>query len=292
MGLEGMSRLPLMWLLLLLRRQGHVPHRGWWCIGRRIWGRHWRWTLEHFLMSIFMMDLKSRRISLRVHANTTLSSSITDRNWARRLVALERMWLTVLRDRWPIPAPLRFCRFNRFVKVRASAWLIRLSKVRTRSRMVEMLDARESEKDEDSDCPSWGDNDDNWDGKGIGDGGNKPGQFSVCVPRERVKRSKGLWPLRLSTSEELTSFSGYCSTSKETCELWLGVNGSVGVSRKERGKSGIENSWTIRGSSCCESTLRRGFDSEWSFEGSRRCSERGVCGAPTAVSLNIWLVNE
>ena len=45
-----------------------------------------------------------------------------------------------------------------FQPISQLAWLIQLSRARTGSRMVEMLDARESEKDEDSDCPSWGDN--------------------------------------------------------------------------------------------------------------------------------------
>ena len=71
------------------------------------------------------------------------------------------MWLTVVRERCPTSAPFRFCRFNRFVKVRASAWLMRLSKATTRSRMVETWDVRESENDDDSDLGSCGDVDDN-----------------------------------------------------------------------------------------------------------------------------------
>ncbi len=68
--------------------------------------------------------------------------------------------LTVLRERWPTCAPLRFWRFKRLVKVRASAWLSRLSRPAALSRMVDICDELVSENEEDSDLGSWVEADD------------------------------------------------------------------------------------------------------------------------------------
>ena len=173
-----------------------------------------------------LTNLKSRRTSLGVQCNITSSFSNNDRNWWRRSVASESIWLTVLRDRCPTSAPLRFCRFKRFFNVRPSALHIRLSKARILSRIVEMWDVSEPEKADVSDRGSWGDVDGNWDGRGDGeedgkgdgngkgdDGDDNLDGVLFWVPRDRAKRSKGLWAFRLPVSKGSASISGYSSMS-------------------------------------------------------------------------------